>query len=257
MYDLALGQGAFPMSDAIGRPAAAATFLQARFFFVMSLVIAAVVVYGFSHTINANLIHPVQPAVARPLLLWVHGATFGSWVALFVAQTGLVATRNVHLHKRLGLFGLVLGAAVIVVGVSTTIVMMRFRALNPSPGDDAAFASVPLNDITAFTVLFATGAALRWRNREAHRRLMYMATCVLTAAAWGRFPTSILPDGWFYAGVDALVLIGVARDLVVMRRVHAVYLYGLPVIVAGQAAALALIATRPTWWLAAVHAVVG
>jgi hypothetical protein len=41
----------------------------------MSLLIAAMVAWGFSHTINDNLFHP---AVPRPILLWFHAVAFSS-----------------------------------------------------------------------------------------------------------------------------------------------------------------------------------
>ncbi len=50
------------------------------FYFIMSLVIAGVVIYGFSHTINENLIHPAYP---RPLILYFHAVIFTSWVVLY------------------------------------------------------------------------------------------------------------------------------------------------------------------------------
>jgi thiosulfate reductase cytochrome b subunit len=62
------------------------------FYFFMSLLVAAVVIYGFSHTVDQNLIHAAPP---RPWLLWVHGTLFSAWVAFFIVQSGLVRTHNV------------------------------------------------------------------------------------------------------------------------------------------------------------------
>jgi hypothetical protein len=75
------------------------------FYFTMSLIIAAVVIYGFSHTINENLIHPAYP---RPLVLYVHAAIFAGWVVLLFTQSALIRTRNVRLHRKLGLCALAL-----------------------------------------------------------------------------------------------------------------------------------------------------
>jgi hypothetical protein len=57
----------------------------------MSLLIAAVVIYGFSGTIGNKLTH-ANPR--RPILLWVHAILFSSWLALYIWM------RIVH-----GLFG--------------------------------------------------------------------------------------------------------------------------------------------------------
>jgi hypothetical protein len=47
------------------------------FYFAMSLLFAAIVVWGFSQTVNQNLFHPPLP---RPVLLWIHAAAFSAWV---------------------------------------------------------------------------------------------------------------------------------------------------------------------------------
>lgn len=62
---------------------------------------------------------------------------------------------------------------------------------------------------------------------------MFVATCILTAAAFGRMPVLDHAE-WFYSGVDALILIGAARDLAVGGKVHVVYRYALPAVVCGQ-----------------------
>src|SRR5437870_683872 len=44
-------------------------------------------------------------------LLHVHGAAFSAWLLLLVTQSTLVAAHRVAWHKRLGIFGAVLAAA--------------------------------------------------------------------------------------------------------------------------------------------------
>jgi len=44
--------------------------------------------------------------------------------------------------------------------------------------------------------------------------------------------------------------------LIVLRRVHPVYLYALPALVAGQAIAIALYLHPPSWWSAISRALV-
>jgi hypothetical protein len=64
----------------------------------------------------------------------------------------------------------------------------------------------------------------------------------------GRFPTGLIPHYWFYAGVDSLILLGVLRDLLVMKRIHRVYLYALPLLVLGQTAIIHVFVTSwPPW----------
>jgi hypothetical protein len=206
--------------------------LDKYFYFGMSLLIAAIVVYGFSHTVNQNLLHATPP---RPWLLWMHGMLFSGWVAFFILQTALVRTHNVEIHRILGSFGAALGALIPLVGVSVAIVMARFdvSTLHQSQVDTAAFLLVPIWDMAAFTVCF--WLAVYWRKKpEFHRRLMLVAMCLLTDAAWGRLPWLHLSYSTFYIPVDLLILLAVGRDLMVNRKVHVVYRYVLPVLIVAQ-----------------------
>jgi len=224
--------------------------LHKYFYFFMSLLIAATVVYGFSRTVTANLIHPAPP---RPFILYIHAAVFSAWVLFFIFQSALVRTHNVRLHRQTGWFGFALGIAIPLVGASTAIAMAHFRMLYMHSTEAESFLIVPLFDMVCFTTTFAL--AILWRQQpEFHRRLILMATCALTAAAFGRFPPSILPAPWFYAGVDLLILFGVARDLVVNRRIHAVYVYGLPSFIAGQVLVTYSFTHHSAWWLKIAHA---
>jgi hypothetical protein len=207
----------------------------------MSLLVAAIVVWGFSHTIDQNLIHATP---VRPWILYLHGAVFSGWVVLFIVQTSLVRMHKVRVHRTLGWLGVAWGVAMVVLGVSTAISMTRFKAFALHQPDAWQVFIVPLWDITCFTVAFIL--AIFWRKKpEFHRRLMLVATCVLTAAAFGRFPELF---NTFYAGVDLLIFLGVVRDLIVIRRVHPVYLYALPALIVGQSLVMRVVLTDSPQW---------
>jgi hypothetical protein len=208
----------------------------------MAAVVVATVVYGFSHTLVINLIRPDYP---RPAILYVHVAVFTAWLLLFCTQVSLVHFRHVNWHRRLGRFGIGLGAIMPLVGVATAIAMTRLRVAHGET--EAAFSIlIPCWDMVGFTTTLSL--AVRWRNRpEFHRRLTLMATATLTAAAWGRMP--FLDHAlWLHAGVDFLIALAVLRDLVVDRRIHRVYLLGLPALIVGQVL-LTTLRWSP-WWLA-------
>jgi hypothetical protein len=67
-------------------------FLSRNFYLCMSLVMAGFVVWGFSRTVDRNLLHSSTP---KPALLWFHGAVFSAWIVLFIAQSTLVRVRKV------------------------------------------------------------------------------------------------------------------------------------------------------------------
>lgn len=221
---------------------------EGNFYLGVALAVAVVVVVGFGRTLNARLIHPSSP---RPWILYLHVVLFTAWVLLFIAQAALVRLRRVPWHRRLGIAGIVLGGLMPMVGIVTAFVMTReHRALNFGriSNHDERFLIVSFFDMLAFAVTF--GLAVYWRRRpEYHRRLMLMATCGLTVAAFARFPKWLMPDNWWYAGVDALILAGAVRDWMVMGRVHPVYLYGLPVLALGQAITMWIYLSGARGWM--------
>ena len=236
---------------AVGQPSP----LDRRFYFIMSLIIAGVVAAGFSLTISARLFHPSSP---RPIILYVHAALFSGWIVLFITQTALIWTRNVKLHRKLGLRAIPLGVAIPIVGVWTALAMGRLHVQHRDMGDtDAAqFLIVSLYDMVAFTIPFA--CAVYWRKKpEFHRRLMMIATCALTSAAIGRLIPVTASDEWIYIGVDLLILLVVGCDFMATKRIHPVYLYGLPALLLGQTITLYLDLSRSREWLAIAHRLIG
>lgn len=233
-------------------------FLNKYFYFCMSLLIAAVVIYGFSHTVNDNLLHASPP---RPWILWLHGAVFTAWLGFFIFQSALVRTHNVKLHRMTGWFGAALGVLMPVLGISTAIIMHRFFFIHfhsiavqlPPTVANTTFFSIQALDILSFTFFF--WLAIYWRTKpEYHRRLMLIATCVLTSAAFGRMP--MVSHMWFYAGVDALIFLGMVRDLIVNRKIHVVYRYSLPALIVAQTFAVQIWFHHPGWWVKLSSAII-
>ncbi len=221
----------------------------------MSLLIAAVVVCGFSQTIERGLIHP---AVPKPTLLYVHAVVFFGWVMLFVTQTAFVTFGHVRLHRRLGLAALAVGAAIPVLGIATAVTMARFNiASGGDPRDDAAaFLIVPFNDMIFFSIAF--GLAVWWRKRpEFHRRLMFLAACLPTTAAFGRFPFIPMDEIRDYAGVDLLILLGVTYDLFTLGRIHLVYRWMVPILVAAQVITVTAFSHHASAWMNFANRLIG
>ena len=231
------------VTTTIPAPGGLVTQVGRRFYLAMAVLTAAIVTYGFGRTIDAGLIHP---NFVVPVILYVHVALFVGWLALLLVQTALVQTRQVRLHRTIGLGSVGFGVALVMAGVWVSIVMARIEAQH---GDQQAepFLIVPFADMLFFSVLFGLG--VRWRrNVEAHRRLMLMAALSLAGAAFGRFPAAIVPHGgWYYLAADLMVLLGVARDLLVQQRVHRVYLIALPLLMAGQLVTIAI--RHSDWWI--------
>jgi len=234
------------------QPSISLRWLDKYFYLCMSLLIAAVVVYGFSHTVDRKLIH-ANPR--RPILLWVHVVLFSSWVAFYITQSVLVRIRKVELHRTLGWAGAALGTSMVVVRPWVAVVMARFDTSQLHRANRDAFLIVPLSDMAVFAICF--GLAILWRRiPERHRRLMLIATCALTGAAFGRIAIMHSPLS-FYGGVDGLILLGALRDLVVSRRIHTVYVIAIPLLVAWQTAVSHVFLHRSAFWISIAHRLLG
>lgn len=216
----------------------------------MALVVALIVAIGFGRTASARLLHPRSP---RPIILYVHATMFTAWVLVFVAQAALVRLRRVGWHRRVGIAGGTLGALMPIVGIWTALAMTRLhRAEGRGDTSGEAFLIVSFFDMLAFTITFAL--AIHWRRHvDYHRRLMLIATCGLTVAAFARFPAWLMPHDALYVFVDALILSGATRDWIVAGRVHPVYAYGFPALAWGQAMTMWIYLSRAPAWTAIAH----
>ena len=209
-----------------------AELAERRFFFIMALVMATVVVAGFSLNLAMG-----RATFAVPYYYHMHAVAFMSWLAFYVAQNGLIASGNVALHRRLGLLSLVLVPVMVVLGFVIMVGSMR-RTGGPFFFDQNEF----LISNSLMLVLFAglVGAALtRRRYTGWHRRLMFCAMAILTGPGLGRLlPMPLLiPHAWRIIVLLTLIfpLIGMIADLRRHGRVHPAWLWGAGAILAAQA----------------------
>lgn len=214
------------------------------FFSGMSVAAAVVVVVGFSRTYYLRSYFD-GPALS-PLRV-VHGAVLSAWVLLAVAQPLLVTAGRTAVHRRLGVLGATLAAAVVVNGVAMAITSAR-EGRAPPGVDPRAFLAIPLFELVAFAPLVAAGLFLR-RRPEAHKRLMLLATISILGAPSARLPAPLATVGQpFFLVVDAFVMAVLVYDLVTRRRVHPASLWGGLLIIASQPVRFALSGTDA--WLA-------
>jgi hypothetical protein len=226
------------------RPTALMPQTRSRHIFYpgMALTIATVVGVGFGPTIGVRLIHPPSP---RPFILHLHVVLFVTWVLLLIVQTLLVRSRRIDWHRRLGVVGLIVGTSMPIVGITTALVMTRLAG-NGVEGQAAL--AVSFFDMFAFATTFGLAMCLR-RRPDYHRRLILMASCGLTVAAFARFPSWLMPNNVWYLGVDILIVAALIRDLAHEGRLHPVYGYGLPALMIGQGITMWVYLRRASVWL--------
>ncbi|WP_165184314.1 hypothetical protein [Caulobacter soli] len=203
------------------RPAA---HVGRRFYLIMSLLMAAVIIGGFSTTVPDDFTH----VPGLPLLLHVHGAVFTLWIFVFVAQPAFIARGSLKLHRQIGMFGAGLAGLMVIMGLAATLFAIRNHFVPPF-FPPSIFLVMNSIGILVFGGLVAGGVALR-RKSEWHKRLMLCATISILGPGLGR----LLPMGSFGAAAP-LVMFGVIAlfgfagpvvDLVVRRRIHPAYYWG-------------------------------
>ncbi len=203
------------------------------FYFVMALVLAAIVLFGFSHTVPGDFATPGFP----PLLV-VHGLVFLTWVVLFVAQPALVVRGSLALHRRLGWFGAGLAVLMVVMGYGAVLLALRSGSV-PSFYPHGLFLCRGFLGVALFAGLLAAGVVRR-READWHKRLMLCASIIVIGPGLERaLPLPLFGAQWPFVAdglTDLLLLAGPAVDLVVRHRVHPAYLWALASVVTTQIA---------------------
>ena len=224
-----------------------------RLYTWVAVFIPVIVLAGFARTYYLKGLFET-PAIPS-LLVHLHGIVMTSWVVLFVVQVSLVAKRRVRVHQRLGVFGAILAALIVVVGTLTGIAGAA-RGSSPGP-PPLQFLVIPLGDILVFGIL--VGTALWFRRRpDIHKRLMLLAALNLLGPAIARIPLHFIETGGplaFFGLTDLCILACVVFDTVKNRRLHPVFLWGTVLVVAFQPLRLMLASTDV--WMRFATALVG
>jgi hypothetical protein len=144
---------------------------RTRFYSLIAIVLVAFMVLGFARTYYLRFLSDLPPLKA---ILKLHGVVFTAWLALFIAQTQLVAARRVDLHRKLGIGGVVLALLVVATGVAAILVSAATPRITLLGVPSAQASITPLMSITPFAILVAAG--VMWRRRASlHKRLMLLA----------------------------------------------------------------------------------
>ncbi|MFL6202775.1 MAG: hypothetical protein ACJ76J_26700 [Thermoanaerobaculia bacterium] len=213
-----------------------------------AVALLAAVLLGFSRTF---FLRPWFSEWARAHgspepFFYVHGAVFLAWFVLLLAQSALVATGRVGVHRRLGWLGAGLAAVMVVLGTAGALLAARRpTGFMDVPLPPLQFLVVPLADMALFGGFMAL-ALVKRREAQSHKRYMLLASIAIVDAAVGRWPFAVMMSAPPVPGfsmtdvfVDLFLVPMVVWDLASRGRVHRVTLWG----------GLALIASQPLRFL--------
>ena len=203
-----------------------------RYFVAAAAVLLAIVIAGFSRTFFGRAFLDVPPI---PRYLIAHGFVLVSWFVLVLVQTSLVAAHRTNLHRRLGILGGFVAAAVVVVAL---VAIVRYPASVSAYG--STFDGASLDPLLVRTILWTdlaalatfvtyVAAALYWRRRsDVHKRLMLLGSIAILGPAVGRIAPLLALAGapqWARGSASLLLFVGpplslVVYDVVTRRRPH-------------------------------------
>jgi len=221
--------------------------VRSRFYSNFAIVIAVFLVGAFARTYYLRFLSGLPPLSQ---MLHLHGIVSTAWIALFIVQTRLIAARRVDWHMKVGIAGLVLAIAGIVVGVLTTALTAAVPHIRPSGLTSSQFTAIPLTSVVLFGTFIGLALALR-RRSDFHKRFMLLAMISVLGPGVGRLIQllGIAPVGFYVQTAVVLVLVAwcLAHDWRQHRLVHPVFAYGGALLIASWPLRMAL--ARSEMWM--------
>jgi hypothetical protein len=204
----------------------------------------ALVGWTFARTYYLRPFFDVRPL---PTMLHVHGVVMTGWVVLLVVQSTFIAARRVQWHRRLGAFGTVWAALVVILGSVTTLhaAAREVRAHSAFAAGQVVITSLDLIQMLFFAGLVGAAVWLR-RRPDYHKRLMLLTVACMLPDALARLPVSFMTNQFILLGLDGFVLLSVAVDTFAHRRLHPVFGWGAGLFLGTFHAAL-YFASTPAW----------
>jgi hypothetical protein len=234
-------QEALVSSSTISLPSDAATVSRRRkaehlFFTGLGVVSSLLLFAGFAPTFYLRpFFRSLDPYTVLPMssrdglrpMLWAHGLVFTLWLALFVAQTLLVATRRTPIHRRLGVFGGVIAVAMVVVGFSTAIELAQLLTIRGESADlVGSLFAINLIMFASFAT-FVVGGLWHRRRPELHKRYMALAMIALVGPGVLRLFLMLgIPPPFPFVFVVLVAFSVTTFDWLSQRRVYSVSLWG-------------------------------
>lgn len=215
-----------------------------RLYLGASLIFLALVFWTFARTFYLKSFFATPPL---SVLLHIHGTVMTGWVVLLVAQTTLIAAHRVQWHRRLGIFGAVWAALVVLFGSITTL---HAAAREVRGHTKFAAGQVIVTSLDLLQMLFFAGfvaIAIWQRHRpDYHKRLMLLTIACMLPDALARLPVSFMTNMLIMVGLDLFILFCVGVDTIWHRRLHPAFAWGASLFVGVFHLALYLTQTR-TW----------
>ena len=128
------------------------TVSERRFYTGMAIAIFLVIFVGFSRSFFLRPLFPEHPSPSEPIF-YIHGAVFTLWILLFALQVTLIKRGSVQSHRNIGLMGMLLAIAMVVLGMTGAL----YTAARPS-----GFVGIPVPGLSFLAIPFSAGSSLEY-----------------------------------------------------------------------------------------------
>jgi len=203
---------------------------KSPFFTMLGLVMLVLAIGGFWPQYFSAIVGRTPKPTTQFWLIHVHAALFTTWLLFYMSQAALVMTGNTRLHLKAGPWVATYGFVIAAVGFYAAGVLALRLGVRKHDFDKAAsFVFFPLLDMVFFAGFLASAVLLRKRP-ALHKRAMLLATFSIAVVGWGRFVGRMVGfDNQLIWGplMLAPLLIAIAYDLIVCRRLYAIMVIGL------------------------------
>jgi len=217
----------------VGAPATVGKRLRrSPFFTILGLIMLMFAIAGFWPQYFSAVTGRSPSAPTQFWLIHLHAALFVGWLLIYVSQASLILTGRTKIHLTLGPWLASYGFVIAAIGVFAAIRLAeRFGKRVGSSEEAAAFVFYPLIDMVYLAGFLA--AALIFRKRpNLHKRAMFLATFSIATVGGGRFVERAvgLDSAWIWQPLMLTpLLLAIAYDLLVCRKLYAIMAVGLAV----------------------------
>lgn len=231
-YRLCTGGLMSTAAATVGSSSSARRWLRkSPFFTLLGLIMLALAISGFWPQYFSAVTGRTPGATTQFWMIHLHAALFTVWLLLYISQATLIMTGNARVHLKMGPWLAVYGFAIAAVGLYAAGLLAHRLGLRENDFEAAAaFVFFPVIDMVYFAGFLAAAVAYRKRP-HLHKRAMFLATFSIAVVGLGRLVGQTgIASAFVWQPLNlAPLLIAIAFDIFVCRKVYAIMLIGLVV----------------------------